>query len=131
MIRMSRFVERNIRSVGAFENKLELLHRMVFLDCDDVTQEQGDRIGELLRQIERGKADMPIISCRKVLPGENVCSEIHCTHVVTCIWNVLDGEEVSLFSSWKTKVNIVCMEVLGKKAVGFADISKEGINLYQ
>ena len=128
---MSRSNECIITNVGRFENKLELLHRMVFLDCDDITSEQGDRIGELLRQIDSGKATMSIISCRKVLPGENTCSDVHCTHVITCLWKDIEEEEVSLFSSWKTKVNIVCMEVLGTKAVGFVDISKEGINIYQ
>ena len=102
----------------------------MFLDCGEITKDQVDQIGELLGQIKKGKATITYFSYRQVLPSENICNDIHCSHVLTFLWEIIREEEMNLPSSWKTEVNIACMEVIGKKAVGFADISKDGVILY-
>ena len=108
-----------------------MMHRLIFLDCQSITDEQGNHIGKELERMDQGRTLLMDVIIRDVKQEKSLNADIKCSHVVMTLWYVLKEQgESNLFSSWKTRVNCVLENVINQKAVGFMDITKGGVNAY-
>lgn len=81
--------------------------------------------------MDQGRTLLMNIVVRDVKEEKNLNVDIKCSHVMMTLWYVLKEQgESNLFSSWKTRVNCVLENVINQKAVGFMDITKDGVNSY-
>ena len=134
MIRMSRFgwcfsfLER-------MDTGLQSIHRIVFLDVPSLSESEQDSLVEGLKQTENGFASIVDYSFYEVKDGDKAKLEFPANRVLNMVWNIEQQPEKVvesvLFSSWKTKVNHVLQRLWNKNALGFVDISREGLNMYE
>ena len=134
MIRMSRFGW-CLSFLEQMNTGLQSIHRIVFLDMPSLSESAQDSLVEGLKQAENGFASIVDYSFYEVKDEDKAKLEFPANMVLNMVWNIEPKPEKVvesvLFSSWKTKVNHVLQRLWNKNALGFVDISKDGLNMYE
>lgn len=116
-------------------SSLSSLHRYIYYDLPTISEEQEQFMINQLQQEEGENAIITAFYVSQVHTDNNIPDFFPCKTVVCTVWQLQENSENAaetvLFSSWKTKVNKVSRSVLNTPAIGFVDITNQGIYMYQ
>lgn len=116
-------------------SSLSSLHRYIYYDLPTISEEQEQFMINQLQQEEGENAVITAFYVSQVHTDNNIPDFFPCKTVVCTVWQLQENSENAaetvLFSSWKTKVNKVSRSVLNTPAIGFVDITNQGIYMYQ
>ena len=124
-----------ISCIERVASTLTSLHRYIYYDLPVISEEEQQFMINQLQQEEGENATITAFHVSQVHNDNTIPDFFPCKTIVCTVWQLKENSENAaetvLFSSWKTKVNKVSRSILNVPAIGFVDITNQGIYMYQ